>query len=159
MRPSAGLAAVAAFVTAGASGCGWLAAPRPLSADPGEPRLSHAALVARAEAACTTRSRALAALPRPRTKKQAPAFFARVAAIARAEHDTLSALRPPRRDEPEHARLVAATREIADLAAGLPAAGRGAVAERHEALAAADRASERYDRAAARLGLRCRQSA
>ena len=140
------------------SGCAW--ASRPVSArqDLG-PRLTHAALVRKAEAACGRRSRALAALPRPKTEAQAKRFFRRVAAIERAEVEALAALLPPRRDELKYGRLVAASLELAEIAKRFHVAVvRGDEHERRRAIAAADRASGAYDRAARRLGVACRQS-
>jgi hypothetical protein len=123
------------------------------------PRLSHAALVRKADAACGRRSRALAALPRPRTNAQARGFFSRVAAVERAEVEALAALRPPKRDELKYARLVAASFELAEIAKRFHlAVRRGDEHERRRALAAAERASAAYDRAARRLGVACRQS-
>jgi hypothetical protein len=141
------------------TGCAWTA-QRPLpSPEDGRPRLSHAALVRRAEVACARRSRALAALPRPRTKAQARRFFARVAALERAELEALAALRPPRRDEREYARLLEASLELAEISQRFQAAVvRDKPHERRRALAAAERASAAYDRAARRLDLACRQS-
>jgi hypothetical protein len=153
---------LASLVALTASGCSSLAstplrsaAPRPES-----PRLSHAELVPRAQAACAKRTRALAALARPRTKTDRRAFFAAVASIERAEAEALASLRPPRRDEREFARLVTASIELAEISERfLLAVVRDNVHERRRALADADRASAAYDRAARRLRLTCRQSA
>ena len=141
------------------SGCGWAAsqlAPPPDTT----PRLSRAALVRQAEAACTRRSRGIDSLRRPRTKEQAKHFFERVAALERAELRSLAVLRPPKRDEREYSRLVAASFELAQIAERFHVALiRGDEHERRRAQAAADRASTAYDRAARRLGLACRQTA
>jgi hypothetical protein len=153
------LAASAVLVAVLASGCAWSAQRGLAPSDDAGPRLSHGALVRRAEAACARRTRTLAALPRPRTKAQARRFFARVAALERAELEALAALRPPRRDEREYARLVGASFELAEVSERFHVAVvRGDAHERRRALAAAERASEAYDRAARRLGLACRQS-
>ena len=161
MKRSAGAAvAVAVVAAAFGSGCGWLAASRPVAARNDPPQLSHAALVREVQAACMRRKQALASIPRPRAPKQAPAFFARVAAITRSELGELVALRPSRRDEREFARLLSASGEVALSAARFHAAVVHERAhERRRAQAAAERASATYDRAAARLGVACRQAA
>ena len=157
MGRSARLAAAVPLVVL-LSGCAWASRPLTPAEDAG-PRLTHAALVRKAEAACDRRSRTLAALPRPRTKAQVKHFFARVAAVERAEVEALAALRPPERDELKYARLVAASLELAEIAERFHVAVvRSEDHERRRALAAADRASAAYDRAARRLGLACRQS-
>lgn len=143
-------------------GCAYFGSTPLRSSEAGaeRPRLSHAALVRRAEAVCGRRSRALAALPRPRTKAQRRSFFGRVAGLERAELEALAVLRPPERDERDYARLVAASFDLAEISKRFHLAViRNDEHERRRALAAADRASERYDRAAGRLGLACRQSA
>jgi hypothetical protein len=152
--------AVALVVFAGlASGCGWLAATRPLAADD-PPRLSRPAFVSQVEAACARRARALGSLPRPRAAAQRRGFFARVAAVERAEAVALASLRPPRRDEREFGRLLAASVELAEIAERfVVAVARSDGHERRRALADAERASAAYDRAARRLRLACRQSA
>jgi hypothetical protein len=159
-RPSRLAVTLLLPLAAFSSGCGWLGTARPVSGSSDAPRLSRATLVARVEAACALRTRALAALPRPRTKKQRREFFARVAAIERTEFATLAALRPPRDDEREFHRLVDASGELAEISHRF----HGAVVEnkpheRRRAVAQAERASEAYDRAARRLGLACSQSA
>lgn len=153
---------LASLVAVTASGCSSLASTplRSAGVGPGSPRLSHAALVSRAEAACSRRARALPALPRPRTKSQRREFFTRVAAIERAELEALARLRPPRNDEREFALLVAASAELAEISERfLVAVVRPDAHERRRALADAERASAAYDRAARRLRLACRQSA
>ena len=153
---------LASFVAVTASGCSSLASTplRSAAARPESPRLSHAELVSRAEAACAARARAIAALPRPRAKDHRRTFFATVAAIEREEADALSSLRPPRRDEGEFARLAGASAELAEISERfLVAVARDDVHERRRAFADAERASAAYDRSAKRLGLTCRQSA
>jgi hypothetical protein len=141
------------------SGCGWLAASRPVAFDDGS-RLSRAELVARAETACLRRAGDIAALRRPRTSADRRAFFAEVARIERAEADALAALRPPRRDEREFARFVVASAELADVAEQfVVAVVRDDAHERRRAVADAEHASSAYDRASRQLGLACRQSA
>jgi hypothetical protein len=152
----AGLALVAM------SGCSTLGATPLRSAGAGaeRPRLSHAAFVRRADAACARRARELAALRRPRTSADRRAFFADVARIQRAEADALAALPPPRRDDREYARLVAASAELAEISQRFVlAVVRHDTHGRRRALANADHASAAYDRAAKRLSLTCRQSA
>jgi hypothetical protein len=153
---------LASLVAVTASGCSSLASTplRSAAARPESPRLSHAELVSRAEAACAKRTRALAALARPRAKADRRAFFAAVASIERAEAEALSSLRPPRRDEREFARLLGASAELADISERfLVAVAHDDAHERRRALADAERASTAYDRAARRLRLTCRQAA
>lgn len=140
------------------SGCGWLGS-RPLGAGD-EPRLSRAELATRAEAACSHRARALAALPRPRTQAGRRAFFVTVARLEREEADALASLSPPRELERDYARLVGTSTELAAISERFVVAlARGDGLERRRGLADADQASGAYDRAARRLGLTCRQSA
>lgn len=151
---TAALVAVAVLTT----GCGWSAASRFAPAD--GPRLSRAAFVSRVEAACARRDRAIAALPRPRAKRDRKGFFAMVAAIEREEAEALASVRPPRRDEAEFGRLAGASADLARISERfLLAVVRDEAHERRRALADAERASAAYDRAANRLRLACRQAA
>jgi hypothetical protein len=150
--------AVAVSVAVLLSGCAWAGRPLATAQETG-PRLTHAALVRKAAAACDRRTRALAALPKPRTKAQSRRFFGRVAAVERAEFEALVVLRPPKRDERKYAGLLVASFELAEVAKRFHVAVlRGDEHERRRALAAAERASAAYDRAAFRLGVACRQS-
>ena len=140
-----------------ATGCGWLAASRPVGTDE-RPRLSRSAFVRAAETACGRRARTLAALPRPRTDAERRAFFASVASAERLEAAALAALRPPVRDEPDFDGLLAASAELAVISDRfLVAVARDDGNGRRRALAAAERAGAAYDDAARSLGLDCRQ--
>jgi hypothetical protein len=142
-----------------ATGCGWLAAGRPALSTADGPRLSRAALADRANAICARRTRALARLAKPRGPAQTRAFFARVAAIERAEAIALAGLRPPRDQERDFARLVRASSDLALTAGQFHAAiVHPDVHGRRRAYADAERLSLEYDRAARRLGLACRQT-
>ena len=123
------------------------------------PRLSRAAFVSQVEAACARRTKAIAALPRPRRKDAREQFFANVAGLELDEASALASIQPPRRDEPEFARLVAASRELALISQRfLVGVARDDAHARRRALADAERASAAYDRAAKQLKLACRQS-
>jgi hypothetical protein len=140
------------------SGCGWRTAAGTIGDD--DPRLSRAAFVSRVEAACAQRTRAIAALPRPRAKEDRRPFFTSVAQLERAEAETLASLRPPRRNQAEFVRLVAASVELATISERFVVAiARDDPHARRRALADAERASAAYDRAAKQLGIACRQSA
>jgi hypothetical protein len=151
--------ALAALLLPVVTGCSRLAAV-PATGTSDVPRLSRAAFVSRAEAACSARARALAAIPRPHTKADRRVFFTRVAHVMRTETLGLAVLAPPRGDEPEFKRLLVASAKLAAVSERFVAAlPRSKARERRGALAEADHASEAYDRAARRLGLSCRQSA
>jgi hypothetical protein len=123
------------------------------------PRLSRAALISTANSVCAQRSLAIDQLPKPRRGAEAARFFARVATIERDEARALATLRPPQALERDYAALLAASAELASVAARFHAAVvRDDGYERRIALADADQASAAYDRAARRLGLACRQS-
>lgn len=158
MNPFATAAVMFVSVALLASGCGWRTAAGTIGADDG-PRLSRAAFVARAEAACGRRTRGIAALPRPRGKDDREQFFANVAIFELEEASALASLRPPLRDEREFARLVSAGAELAEISERFVVAlARDDAHARRRALADAERASAAYDRAARKLRLACRQS-
>lgn len=155
--PLAALALVPVVVLL--SGCGWRTAAGTIGADEG-PRLSRAAFVSRVEAACARRTRAIAALPRPRAEDDRKPFFAAVAVLELEEADTLASLRPPRRDERKFARLLGASDELARISAQFVVAiSRDDAHARRRALADVERTSSAYDRAARRLRIACRQAA
>jgi hypothetical protein len=155
-----------AVVLAG-SGCGAStetgpsasAGPEASVSRPERPRLSASALTTRANAVCSRRQRELAALPKPGPGVELADVMARVITIERREALGLLELRPPAAQEVAYARLVAASVELVKttgrLRASLAAKGNGS---RHAALAEAERVSRAYDRAAAELGLLCRQT-
>ena len=145
-------------VTVLLSGCGWRTAAGTI-ADEDAPRLSRAAFVSHVEAACARRARAIGVLVRPSGEDDRRHFFATVAALERAEATALASLRPPRRDEPKFARLVAASVELASISQRFVVAiARDDAHARRRALADAERASSAYDRAARQLKIACRQS-
>jgi hypothetical protein len=157
VTPVATAAATLCSLAVLVAGCGWQSAVGTMGDD--GPRLSRAAFVSRAEAACARRTRAIAALPRPRAEDDRKPFFAAVAALERTEAAALAALRPPRRDEPEFARLVSASVNLAAISERFVVAlARDDAHARRRALADAERATAAYDRAAKRLKLACRQS-
>jgi hypothetical protein len=146
-------------LAAALSGCGWLAGPRPFAAGGDGPRLTRAAFVEQAEAACARRSRAITVLPRPSSAAERRVFFARVATLLRLEFGALAALRPPTADEREFGDLLRASGELTQIAARFHlAVVRDDAHVRRRALADAERASEAYDRAARRLRLACRHA-
>lgn len=123
------------------------------------PRLARTELVARANAACAARARALAALARPVGRARTRRFFGSVAAIERREFMALAALRPPKAQEADYLRFLAASLELARVSERFHAAVVGNDAHaRRRALADAERLSESYDRVAGSLGLACRQT-
>ncbi len=145
-------------VTVLLTGCGWRTSLGPPGSADG-PRLSRAAFVSRAEAACAQRTRAIAALPRPRKASEREQFFANVAGFELEEAAALAGIRPPRRDEREFARLAAASAELARISQRfLVGVARDDAHARRRALADAERASSAYDRAARKLRIACRQS-
>jgi hypothetical protein len=141
------------------SGCGWRTSLGPVGSPDG-PRLSRTEFVSQVEAACTRRTKAIAALPRPRREDDREQFFANVAGLELEEASALASIRPPRPDEGEFARLVAASRELALISQRfLIGVARDEAHARRRALSDAERASSAYDRAAKQLRITCRQSA
>jgi hypothetical protein len=124
------------------------------------PRLARIELRTRANAICERRRHALDQLPRPGGRVATRRFFARIAELERTEFLALSGLRPPRADERNYLRFLATSLALVRVADRFHAAVvAGDTHARRRALADADRVSQSYDRAAARVGLSCRQTA
>jgi len=111
-RVAAGAAVLAALTLAacggdgGGAAPGTTAAPAPASTAAAGAPLSHAQLVAQADAACAKASKAIAGVPAARSLSALAGYASRVQAIGNDLHDALGALRPAAADRAAYAKYV-----------------------------------------------------
>jgi hypothetical protein len=140
-----------------AAGCSF-GARAPAAGQAGSPRVSASEVVLRANAACARRERRLDELLQAR-EARTKATFQGVVAIENDELTELAEIHPPRALERDfYALLTASGRIVAATDALARVAGRPMTHAGRRAFADLERESLSYDRAARRLGLRCRQT-